>query len=360
MTSSVSAEHGAFVVCGLGATTPLGRTAWSSGAAVRAGISGFTQHPFMVDADGEPMHVAACAWLPPDASVVARMSDCLVGAIRGALRDSSANGGPQPAWKIALFVGFPAERPGVPADIGERLRDALEDDFPQAFIRTSFARGGHAAGFALLRQAQKLLAAGSADACLIAATDSYLEPDTLEWLEMTEQLHGAAPRNNAWGFIPGEGAGAVLVATREAARRHGMTPLAEVVATALAREDKLIRTSEVCVGRGLTNAFQTALADLPAGARITDVVCDMNGDPYRADEFAFAVLRTRERFLTPSEFVAPADCWGDVGAASAPLLLVLTVIALYKAYSNGAAALVWCSSDTGERGAALIARVSSR
>ena len=30
---------------------------------------------------------------------------------------------------------------------------------------------------------------------------------SLEWLEACDQLHSAGPLNNAWGFIPGEGAG---------------------------------------------------------------------------------------------------------------------------------------------------------
>ena len=47
------------VIVALGASTPLGRDAWSSAAAVRAGLSGFTQHPFMVDGMGVPMHIMA-------------------------------------------------------------------------------------------------------------------------------------------------------------------------------------------------------------------------------------------------------------------------------------------------------------
>ena len=45
-------------VVSLGASTPVGRCAWSSAAAVRAGISGFGQHPYMIDTAGEPMRVA--------------------------------------------------------------------------------------------------------------------------------------------------------------------------------------------------------------------------------------------------------------------------------------------------------------
>jgi hypothetical protein len=50
-------------VVALGASTPVGRDAWSSAAAVRAGISAFAQHPYMIDTAGEPMQVARVPWL---------------------------------------------------------------------------------------------------------------------------------------------------------------------------------------------------------------------------------------------------------------------------------------------------------
>ena len=50
-------------IVGLGASTAVGRDAWSSAAAVRAGISGFGEHPFMIDTAGNPMRVAAAPWL---------------------------------------------------------------------------------------------------------------------------------------------------------------------------------------------------------------------------------------------------------------------------------------------------------
>jgi 3-oxoacyl-[acyl-carrier-protein] synthase-1 len=63
--------------------------------------------------------------------------------------------------------------------------------------------------------------------------------------------------------------------------------------------------------------------------------------------------------MSASDFVAPADCWGDVSAASAPLCLALSVIASSKGYANGQYALLWTSSESGERGAALLLTVAA-
>ena len=83
--------------------------------------------------------------------------------------------------------------------------------------------------------------------------------------------------------------------------------------------------------------------------------CDLNGEPYRADEFGFAALRTKESFESASDFVAPADCWGDVAAAGGPLHAMLAVAAASKGYAKGELAFAWASSEPGERAAALFA-----
>jgi 3-oxoacyl-[acyl-carrier-protein] synthase-1 len=205
-----------------------------------------------------------------------------------------------------------------------------------------------------MHAAQTKMAEGLFDACLIAGVESYLAPETLEWLEESDQFHGAGPLNNAWGFIPGEGAGAALLLIGEAVQHLGVTPFARVLSVGKGFEQNRIKTETVCIGEGLTAAFREGLTGLPSDAKVTDVFCDMNGEPYRADEFGFATLRTKEHFVAASDFVAPADCWGDVSAASAPLGLMLSAIAARKSYANGPYALLWASSESGERGASLL------
>ncbi len=80
----------------------------------------------------------------------------------------------------------------------------------------------------------------------------------------------------------------------------------------------------------------------------------MNGEPYRADEFAYTIVRHGGRFVDASDFLTPADCWGDVGAASGPLFVVLAATSGQRGYAKGALTLFWTSSDSGERCAALV------
>ncbi len=315
-------------VVALGASTPVGRDAWSSAAAVRAGISGFAQHPFMIDTAGEPMRAAIAPWLDIECQGQERFEALLFPAIDQALELVVAAGDPK--MRVALALGLPSARPGLPKELGATLRASIATRYPGRFVAQAVLENGHAAGLLGLHASRRKMAEDAFDVCVLAGVESYLAPETLEWLEENDQLHGAGPLNNAWGFIPGEGAGAVLLATERALVRLQATPLGRVLSVGEGFEQNRIKTETICISEGLTAAFREGLSGLPADAKVTDVYCDMNGEPYRADEFGFAALRTKESFECASDFVAPADCWGDVSAASAPLALMLSVAASKK------------------------------
>jgi 3-oxoacyl-[acyl-carrier-protein] synthase-1 len=337
-------------VVALGASTPVGRDAWSSAAAVRAGITGFADHPFMIDAVGEPIRVAMAPWLDPAIEGTARLDELLCPAIDQVLHPLSDLG--RSRLKTGFAIGLPAPRPGLPADLQGYFERQVADRYRFRF--TGAFPAGHAAGLLALDAAHRALGTGALDACVVAGVDSYMGPETLEWLEENDQLHGAGPLNNAWGFVPGEGAGAVLLASARAMEELSLRSLATVAAVGLAYEPNRIKTETVCVGQGLTQAFHGALAALPSGESVTDVYCDMNGEPYRADEYGFACLRTKEWFTAASDFVSPADCWGDVAAATGPLCVLLAAVSNAKAYAKGSRFLLWASSEGGERAAALL------
>lgn len=344
------------VLVAMGASTPVGRDAWSSAAAVRAGISGFGQHPYMIDTAGEPMRVARAEWLDIDLAGGDRFEALLVPAIDQALEPMNALS--STALNTALALALPSPRPGLPEKLQPDLMARLATRYRGRFGAAAAFPSGHAAGLFALDAAFRKIGQGGLDACVVAGVDSYLEPETLEWLEGCDQLHGAGPLNNAWGFIPGEAAGAVLLMRGDLAAELNLAPLAAILGTGVAYETKRIKTETVCIGEGLTAAFRAALAAIPSGMKVSDIYCDMNGEPYRADEFGFTALRTKEHFESASDFVAPADCWGDVSAAGAVLHLTLACSAGTKGYANGSLAFAWASSEGGGRATALLTTVT--
>ncbi len=345
------------VIVAMGACTPIGRDAWSSAAAVRAGISGFVQHPYMIDTAGEPVRAAIAPWIDIGLTGADRLEQLLFPAIDQALEPIASSRDTR--FNVALALGLPSPRPGLPDDIQRQMMNRIKKRFTSKFRTAAAFAAGHAAGLMAVQAAAAKLGQGALDACVVAGVDSYIDPLTLEWLEECDQLHSAGPLNNAWGFIPGEAGAALLMVRESIAAAAQLKPLAIVLGTGTAAEPKRIKTKTVCIGEGLTQAFRAALDALPSGTKITDVYCDMNGEPYRSDEFGFTALRTKECFESASDFVAPADCWGDVAAAGGPLHLMLAAIAGSKGYANGGLAFAWASSELGERAATLIATAGS-
>jgi 3-oxoacyl-[acyl-carrier-protein] synthase-1 len=169
-------------------------------------------------------------------------------------------------------------------------------------------------------------------------------------LDAQERLHSDAC---IWGFCPGEAAGFCLLASPRSPLLSRRPALLDILALSTAREPKAANAGGVCIGEGLTAAFHGALSGLAGGQRVAHTLCDMNGEVWRADEYGFAVLRTTEHFTDEAEYDAPATGWGDVGAASVPLLLGLVATAMQRP-ARGTHTLVASSSLGDLRGAVLV------
>jgi 3-oxoacyl-[acyl-carrier-protein] synthase-1 len=339
-------------VISVGASTAIGRTVPSSAAAVRAGITAFAEHPFMVDSEGEPMIVARACYLSDDTGGVERFLELALPAAREALAPLSKLAGRLPA--IPMVIGLPSERPGLPDALDKQMEERFQNMIEKVcrVAGMEIIPSGHSAGLMALESGWRKIQNGGFEFCLIGGIDSYLEPETLEWLEECEQLHKST---NAWGFVPGEAAGFCLLSSQEVAERYDLSILSRVLTVATAREKNLIKTETVCIGQGLSEAVKQVLQALPSPSdKIDQTICDMNGETYRADEYAFTIARTSERFVDATDFLTPADCWGDVGAASGPLFGTLATAAGRKGYSKGPHTLLWTSSEGGDRSAALL------
>jgi 3-oxoacyl-[acyl-carrier-protein] synthase-1 len=256
-------------------------------------------------------------------------------------------------FEINVTIGLPEPRPGVPDDLPRWLEGYVKALNKQNLsikeFRTAFK--GHAAGLMAIESAGRLLASSGCKFCLAGGVDSYIDPYTLDWVEDNEQLHTPS---NAWGFMPGEAAAFCLLCSAETAKRFGLPVKAWLLSAATAQEKNRIKTETVCIGEGLTEAVRSAVQALPKEAKINQIFCDQNGEAYRADEFGFMLARLSEHFVDPSDYIAPADCWGDVGAASGPLFINLLCAAAEKDYSTGPYSLLWASSEGGDRSALIM------
>lgn len=345
-------------VVSCGARTPLGLNAAASAAAYRASISAAREHPFMIDRAGNPMLGALDAVLEPNLTGWKRLLALAVPALCEACASLSDRS--RPHSPIPLFLSLPEHRPGFSADDVEAIRTNIghEANLPFGFSDVSVLAQGHAAGLALMSTAASQMHQGAFETCIVGGVDSYFHPDTMEWLDENRQLAGAVSRS---AFVPGEGAGFCLLMTETALARMNTDAMACLRSTAFGREAKVIKSDEICLGEGLTAAVERAVARAPRSAStIGTVICDINGERYRGEEWGFACLRIGHHFDDPAAYLSPADCWGDLGAASGPLFVMLACQAAIRKYATGSRSLLWASSEGGLRAAAVLDSATGR
>ena len=325
-------------VVGVGAQTPVGRKALIAGAAVRCGISAYREHPFMIDRLGEPMVVAMADWLdetiPVKERIIRMGADAALNAMAPLMR--------KPLQR-ALPVVFALSSRNLPTEsdrilVAERIANELIKQGLR--IQPHIVAEENAVGAEAIRLACNQVQEKGDGYSLVIGSDSHLGPEQLEAIDYADRLHSV---NNTWGFTPGEAAGAILISSGSKIKDLVDAPLARIAAASTGTEDKLLGTKTVCIGEGLTKAFRGALS---ADQKVVHSYCDLNGETYRANEFGFAVCRTAKCFHDAASFTAAAQCWGDIGAASVPLQLILAASAWSRGYATGDTALCWASSAT--------------
>lgn len=354
----MAAAH--IVLVGAGVVSPIGLSLPETAAAARARSARLAEIPWL-DRRFEPFIVGRVpdAALPPLAAPLqqqalqyreARMLRLAHAALEEALRPLAAR--PRP---VPLLLGLPEHHTLLPIDarlflgrLALQVPGAIDGDHSLAAPR------GRAAGLLGLPQALAGLGAGGAEFMLVGGVDCLVDPYLLASFDHAERLRNSA---NSDGFTPSEGAAFLLLARAETAQAHGMPPLAAVLGTGQGQEPGHLDSSEPYLGEGLAAALAQLLAATPASPPIGCVYSSFNGERYWAREFGVARTRQADAFSPQHAMEHPAECFGDLGAAHGPALAALAAHGLQQGY-RASPALVYASSDRGERGLALLGRCS--
>lgn len=339
-------------IVAIGARTPLGLSAETSAAAMRAGISRLVEHPFMVDANGDRIINGRDPVLDPALLGAKR----LVEIAKSPLLEVAAKLSEKTEVRIPVtcLLGLPEERPGFSnpdADlVAQALRDLPLPGLSEVTLEP-FGRG-HAAALAGLAEARSRIERGQSEICIVGGVDSYLHHETLDWLQSHRQLAIADARS---AFYPGEGAGFVALANDRARRQHQWSSLATLEGTGIANETKLIKSDDDNFGEALTRAVIAAASGVRgASGAIEEIYCDINGERFRAEEWGFVLLRAAQFFRDGTQYRCPAAGWGDMGAASAALNAALAIPRWNNDLARGPLAMLWGSSESGLRAAVLL------
>jgi 3-oxoacyl-[acyl-carrier-protein] synthase-1 len=320
-------------------------------AAIRAGISGFSElEDYSCDAgDGGPVQplVAAPAGAEP------RSAETAIALFVAALQDLITNAGMtrRELSRVPVIVSLPETSRSAES---RRLAEGI---FAAAAARagippapgSGFSGHGHAGVLFAIGAAQGALSRGACSACIVAGVESYLDAETLSALDAAGRLKSG---RNPDAFVPGECAVAALLEPAGGAARRGDRPFAQLAAPGFGMEERPRGSGETSTGRGLCDAVRAAVG---TDARpFSWAVGDLNGEMYKAREWAEVRVRLAPWLNGLRHLWHPADCIGDVGAATGGVLLAIAARALDKGYAPADRALVFAGSDDGTRAAVVV------
>jgi 3-oxoacyl-[acyl-carrier-protein] synthase I len=344
------------VIVGAGVVSPVGLSASETAASVRSGVMRFAPVPILdgkfepftlstAPEDGLPALVEALRerGLTTRESRMVRLAAGALGECLGLL--------PPLAGAPPLALALPEAATTRPLDgalFAQWLTGQVNCRFDEGLSDCSFR--GRAGGILAIDHAATLIRTGHAQLALAGGVDSFRDPYVLARLDTEKRVKSSA---NLDGFIPGEGAAFLALASDAAARSFGLPPMATLSAAGVGFETGHLYSEEPYRGDGLATAITTLLQSGAVTAPIRAVFSSMNGESHWAKEWGVGFLRNRDAFLPEHSMHHPADCTGDVGAAFGPLAVALAALGVRGGYRDSPC-LVYGSSDRGSRAALAV------
>jgi 3-oxoacyl-[acyl-carrier-protein] synthase-1 len=347
-------------VTGHYAISPVGLDGEGTCAALRAGISRVSEcdlyQPMPTGpeaAEDETLKAALVPDLDTDVDGLDRLVSLALGALRGLIDRAQLARAELP--RTGLLVALPA--PDAATSSWKLAQTFMPALLARAGIRglagTQLAvdQSGHTGVLSLIGRAAALLAAGTVDQCIVLGVDSYIDLDRLHALDIAYRLKS---QRGLDGFIPGEASVALLLertVPRTPTRRRS---LARLTLPRLATEPQPLTGDRASTGAGLATALEGALCELLEPRPPGWVLCDLNGESYRAFEWGLVRVRLAAQLADRIVVQHPADCIGDTGAACGGLLIACATQAFVRKYAREPVATIWTASDGGSRAAMLV------
>ena len=366
----------ALAITGIGAVTPVGLSADASAAAFRASIPGMGPilSTLIASDSGGPEPITGgrvpLEWFDggprdeewpgherfgtpiptPDHLLVEDGLERLVRLAVPAATESLRGqlGTSPPPTEFGLYLGIGA---GESRETGQALAAAVAkalSGFRPA--KTQVYRLGRAAGLVALHSAAADIADGKIRGAIVGGVDSLVRPTTFGKMSAAGLVKAAA---DAPGVMPGEAAAFCVL---EKDPRASAIVWLQVTAYA---EEPTAGTTDPNQGVGLTKVLR-AVREAGDFSHSPLVICDLDGDRYRALEWGLVGVRVFGDLHEDPEAPAagqtwhPADCVGDTGAASGIMNCVWAAEILRKGYGRVDRIVVWGASHERPRAAALL------
>lgn len=338
--------------------TPVGLTTQQTAAAIRAGISGFREHPLYApitwefDPGEDSTNVASHGLIDgfDENRLFTLLIDPLTTLVEesGLSRSEMANGG--------LYLALPAndeviQKLNLRRNFLEQLSERLALPATKEFLAVQTGSTGI---FLLIERAMEKIRAGEMEFCIVAAVDSYLLDDRLGFYDEHWRLK---TDRNPTGFIPGEAASVVLLESESFARQRNAPLLLRIDGVGGGLEPNPITGDKTSTGSGLTDAIRS-LAELAGIEQPWQwVLSDLNGERYKAYEWGVALPRLNKLMASDHQLSYCAESIGEVGAAMAAVQLGCVSEAFRRNYAPADSALIFAGDDVGKRYALSVSQI---
>ncbi len=198
--------------------------------------------------------------------------------------------------------------------------------------------------------AQRLLFETENETVLVGGIDSYQRPNLIHGLLEEGRVSGPGVMD---GFTPGEGSGFLLLTKNKDQALVSQELRLCLGGAGSGHEAGHMYSDDAYRGDGLAQAVKGALASFE-GPQISHVFSSMNGENFWAKELGVALARSSKSFgSVQPQIEHPADCYGDLGAATGAALAGVSAQNLLE-QPNAGAHLVCCSSDHAYRSAIVV------
>jgi 3-oxoacyl-[acyl-carrier-protein] synthase I len=250
---------------------------------------------------------------------------------------------------LPLFLSGPEKLPD--------RRSVVSDQFLQLLIKQTKVNidlknsyifpHGRAAGIYALEAAMQYLETNPGKLVIVGGVDSYLDPHLIGTLSRDDRLKTDGIMD---GFIAGEGAAFLLISDLSQLDKNVQNHILHP--PGIASEPGHLHSDEPYKGEGLSEAIKQSL-NINLNDKVKSIVISFNGENFYAKEWGVASLRNSEFLDESLSLLHPADCFGDVGAAFAPLAIGISITGMLNNKLNYPA-LISCSSEMEQRGAVCL------
>lgn len=341
------------VITALSALTPVGDTAERSSAAIAAGMKHIEEHAYheceLQDPEWDeplPLYVSAV----PVLDIFLDGADRLLELAKPALAEvmDKANFKRGDLEQCGLMLALPQADTVISAlNLPTQFVPALHTHTGlSTFKLWKTSQAGHTGVFTLLQSAMQKLQAGDLACCIVGGVESYLLKERLTLLDAAWRIRTA---RNIDGFIPGEAAAMFMIETAEHAKARGAPIIAVIKTIGEGTEREPFHSKRHSTGEGLTQAIEQVMHDTATFPGFATVYGSLNAESYYTFEWGLILARLHAAFAHTAPLSHPAECIGDIGAATGALLLACAVNDFKYSKEPNALSLLWTSGDSDHR-----------